>query len=153
MNSDLIKVCEPAALRLLAQRDHSRYELAQKLRQRCDCDTESLDQLLDRLQELGYLNDLRFAQSFIRYSAMKGRGSQRVLYDLQERGVDTDLITQALAEAEIDWITLACEQRNKKFGSSLPKNYQERARQSRFLAGRGFSLETIKAVFQNFPAE
>lgn len=153
MSSKVDKVCEATALRLLAQRDHSRSELAQKLRQRCDCGTESLNQLLDRLQELGYLDDLRFTQAFIRYSATKGRGSQRVIHDLQERGVDPSLITQAIAEAEIDWVALASEQRSKKFGQAIPANYQERARQSRFLAGRGFSLDTIKAVFQRFPAE
>ncbi len=149
----MLREWEAAAVRLLAQRDHSRRELAQKLRQRFDYDTESLDFLLDRLEAIGYLDDLRYAQAFIRSSVARGRGSQRVVHDLHERGVDNSLITQALAEADIDWCELAREQRIRKFGQALPANYQERARQSRFLAGRGFSMDTIKAVFQRFPAE
>lgn len=149
----MLREWEAAAVRLLAQRDHSRRELAQKLRQRFDYDTESLDLLLDRLEAIGYLDDLRYAQAFIRSSVARGRGSQRVVHDLHERGVDNFLITQALAEADIDWCELAREQRIRKFGQALPANYQERARQSRFLAGRGFSMDTIKAVFQRFPAE
>ena len=149
----MLREWEAAAVRLLAQRDHSRRELAQKLRQRFDYDTESLDLLLDRLEAIGYLDDLRYAQAFIRSSVARGRGSQRVVHDLHERGVDNSLITQALAEADIYWCELAREQRIRKFGQALPANYQERARQSRFLAGRGFSMDTIKAVFQRFPAE
>ena len=149
----MLREWEAAAVRLLAQRDHSRRELAQKLRQRFDYDTESLDLLLDRLEAIGYLDDLRYAQAFIRSSVARGRGSQRVVHDLHERGVDNSLITQALAEADIDWCELAREQRIRKFGQALPANYQERARQSRFLAGRGFSMDTIKAVFQRLPYE
>lgn len=143
--------CEAAAVRLLAQREHSRQELAQKLRQRCDCDTDSLNNLLDHLQTLGYLDDARYAGMFVRSSVMRGRGPQRIAYELRERGVDDTIVAQALAEADVDWCTLASEQREKKFGRVIPADYKERARQSRFLAGRGFYMDTIKAVFQHRP--
>lgn len=143
--------CEIVAVRLLASREHSRKELAQKLRQRCDCDTGSLNALLDRLQDLGYLDDARYAGAFIRSSIARGRGPQRIAHDLRERGVDGATAEQALAVAEVDWQALAIEQREKKFGRENPADYKERARQSRFLAGRGFYMDTIKAVFQHRP--
>ncbi|EIJ36138.1 regulatory protein RecX [Thiothrix nivea] len=143
--------CEAAAVRLLAQREHSRRELAQKLRQRCECDTDSLNRLLERLQELGYLDDTRYAGMFVRSSVTRGRGPQRIAYELRDRGVDDIIAAQALAEADVDWQALAAEQREKKFGRVIPADYKERARQSRFLAGRGFYMDTIKAVFQRRP--
>ncbi len=143
--------CEAAAVRLLAQREHSRQELAQKLRQRCDCDTDSLNNLLDHLQVLGYLDDTRYAGMFVRSSVTRGRGPQRITYELRERGVDDAIAAQVLAEADVDWLALADEQREKKFGRAIPADYKERARQSRFLAGRGFYMDTIKAVFQYRP--
>ncbi|MEZ5451290.1 MAG: regulatory protein RecX [Thiothrix sp.] len=143
--------CEAAAVRLLAQREHSRRELAQKLRQRCECDTDSLNRLLERLQELGYLDDTRYAGMFVRSSVMRGRGPQRIAYELRDRGVDDIIAAQVLAEADVDWQALAAEQREKKFGRVIPADYKERARQSRFLAGRGFYMDTIKAVFQRRP--
>lgn len=148
---DEMRDCENIAVRLLAQREHSRKELAQKLRQRCDCDTGSLNQLLDKLQERGYLDDTRFAGAFVRSSVTRGRGPQRIAYELRERGVDDVTAAQALAEADTDWWALASEQREKKFGRAIPADYKERARQSRFLAGRGFYMDTIKAVFQRRP--
>jgi regulatory protein len=143
-----VQACESLALRLLAQRDHSRHELAQKLRQRCECDTESLAQLLDKFQELGYLDESRYAESFVRSSVARGRGPLKITYELRERGVDACVITQALEQSVTDWCALAQFQREKKFGVVLPADFKERARQSRFLAGRGFYTETIKAVFQ-----
>lgn len=143
--------CEVVAVRLLASREHSRKELVQKLRQRCDCDTDSLNALLDRLQALGYLDDARYAGMFVRSSVVRGRGPQRIAYELRDRGVDDAIAAQALAEADVDWQALAGEQREKKFGRVMPADYKERARQSRFLAGRGFYTDTIKAVFQRRP--
>ena len=145
--------CEAAALRLLAQREHSRHELAQKLRQRCVCDAESLAQLLDKLLEVGYLNDLRYAEAFSRSAIARGRGPQRIAYELREHGVESSIIQQILAEVDVDWRELASEQRAKKFGRDMPTEYNERARQSRFLAARGFYTDTIKAVFQRLPYE
>ena len=66
---------------------------------------------------------------------------------LREKGIEAELAQAVLAEADIDWQALAAYQRQKKFGDTLPTDWPERARQSRFLAGRGFCLETINAVF------
>jgi regulatory protein len=148
---DALRECESLALRLLASREHSRHELAQKLRQRCEADPEQVGQLLDKLQEMGYLDDARYAASFVRASVARGRGPQRIAYGLREHGVDDTVAVQALAEADVDWQALADEQREKKFGRVIPADYKERARQSRFLAGRGFYMDTIKAVFQRRP--
>lgn len=150
---DKLRECEAAAVRLLASREHSRQELTQKLRQRCDCNSNELAQLLDKLQEMGYLDDARYAGAFVRSSVARGRGPQRIGYELREHGVSDAIAAQALAEADVDWGTLAFDQRIKKFGSQIPADYKERARQSRFLAGRGFYTDSIKAAFQNHPDE
>jgi regulatory protein len=56
------------------------------------------------------------------------------------------MIQSAMQEAEIDWFQLAKEQREKKFGLKKPKDFKEKARQMRFLFGRGFETETIRQV-------
>ncbi len=142
-----MQVCENIALRLLAQRDHACHELAQKLRRYAECDSEGISQVIARMQALGYLDDNRFAESFVRASVARGRGPMKIAYELRERGVGEGVITNALEQTETDWCALAQSQREKKFGVELPTNFKERARQSRFLAGRGFYTETIKAVF------
>jgi regulatory protein len=56
------------------------------------------------------------------------------------------MIQSAMQEAEIDWFQLAKEQREKKFGLKKPEDFKEKARQMRFLFGRGFETETIRQV-------
>lgn len=147
--SDPVQACEAAALRLLAQRDHSRHELAQKLRQRCEVDDESLAQTLDALQQSGYLDDARYAESFVRAAVARGRGPVKIAYELREHGVDACIISHVLGQSDTDWWALAQFQREKKFGAALPADFNERARQTRFLLGRGFSVEHTRAVFRD----
>ncbi len=74
---------------------------------------------------------------------------------MRQRGVDAELIRDALqgrddlAAAQAQWL--------KKFGR-MPDTPQERARQIRFLAGRGFPMSVIGKVLSgvdddDFPAD
>lgn len=67
------------------------------------------------------------------------------------KGIPDELAKAALVQVEtdeaIDWTQVASELRARKFGEHLPNDFKERARQSRFLAGRGFNLDSINAVF------
>ena len=134
------------ALRVLALREHSRLELAKKLASLTE-DSSLIEQVLAKLAESDYLNDQRYAGMLVRSSLSKGYGPLKLSHLFREKGVDAELAKAALDEAEIDWQALAAHQRRKKFGDTLPTDWPERARQSRFLAGRGFYLETINAVF------
>ena len=138
------------AVRLLAQREHSRHELAGKLRRKQEADEldeSGLNELLDELEQLGYLNDRRFAEMLLRSSVGRGHGPMKITYALRDKGIGSSLANEVLAEADPDWQELASWQREKKFGEGIPKDPKERARQQRFLAGRGFFIETINAVF------
>lgn len=134
------------ALRVLAIREHSRLELAKKLATLTE-DSSLVEQVLDKLAQSDYLNDQRYADMLVRFAISKGYGPMKLSHLFREKGVESELAKTALEQAEIDWQALAAHQRRKKFGDNLPKDWPERARQSRFLAGRGFYLETINAVF------
>lgn len=134
------------ALRVLALREHSRLELAKKLASLTE-DSSLIEQVLDKLAQSDYLNDQRYAEMLVRSSVSKGYGPLKLAHLLREKGVNSELAKTVLDAAEIDWQALAAYQRQKKFGDTLPRDWPERARQSRFLAGRGFYLETINAVF------
>ena len=140
--------CLQTAIRLLARREHSRQELVNKLRQRQITEGVDLDALMDRLVQSDYLNNQRFAEMFIRGRIQRGQGPQKIQYELSQRGIDAILITEMMQSLEIDWFILAQQQRQKRFGLPLPDNYKEQARQSRFLAGRGFLSHTIQMIFK-----
>jgi regulatory protein len=131
------------AIGLLARREHSRRELQQKLHQR-GAAGEDIEQLLDVLQGEGLQSEQRFAESFVRSRIERGLGPQRIQAELRERGVDDELIGEALAGADVDWSQQAHQVRHKRFGSAPPEDAREQARQMRFLQYRGFNGEQIR---------
>jgi regulatory protein len=135
-----------SAIYSLAMREHSRKELFDKLKRKDFSEGVDLDGLLDELEENNYLNEARFVESFIRSRTSRGQGIVKISNDLRKRGINTTLINNAMQEANIDWFVLASEQREKKFGENRPVDFKEKARQMRFLSGRGFSAEIIRAV-------
>lgn len=134
------------ALRCLAQRDHSRLELNRKLA--AHGTEEEVAEVLQGLEEMGLLCDGRYAESFVRAKA--GRfGSGRLRQDLARRGVDQDLIAQALAGSEAeDELGRARAVWARKYGHA-PADSREWARQARFLQGRGFATEIIRKVLKD----
>jgi regulatory protein len=136
--------CYQTALRLLSRREYSRKELSSKL---ADKECSSIGKLLDELENTGYQSDYRFTESFVRGRLSRGQGIKKIAYDIKQRGIENAMLNDVLAELEVDWLTLAIQQREKRFGQVLPTDFKEKMKQSRFLMGRGFDHETIQAVF------
>lgn len=136
-----------AAIALLARREHSRRELAHKLRQR-GAGGELIAEALDALAAEGLQSDDRFTESFITARRARGFGALRIRAELRERGIDTDLIERHMHEMA-DPLEQVEEVRRKRFGPELPTDFKEQARQSRFLQYRGFSAEQIRRLFRS----
>lgn len=90
----------PAALDVLARRDHNRQELIQKLVRR-GFSREAAASAADQLQAQGYQDDLRAAESWVR-SIMRRNGKSRayVLAGLAKRGYDRDVAARAVRSYE-----------------------------------------------------
>jgi regulatory protein len=139
------------ALRLLSRREHSRGELFRKLSPHAE-NPKTLGELLDDLAGRGLLSDARYAR--MRVGAREARyGNFFLVNELRARGVDDDLINEALASCG-DESLRACRVLRRKFGDSPAESLEESARRARFLARRGFSSETVdKAVRCDFVGE
>jgi len=134
------------ALRFLARREHARTELARKLAPQAES-TEELDALLDELSARHLLSDARYVE--MRLHARGARfGDARLAQELRQQGVSDELVTAALAAGE-DELARARQVWQKKFGAEPPElDAACRARQTRFMLGRGFSGETIRRVLR-----
>jgi len=152
------------ALQWLAQREQSRVELRRKLIRhalngepaRADADeaapgavAERVDALLDWLEQHDYLSRERFAES--RVHARSSRyGNLRIRQELKQHQVVLgDEAAQALKASELERATTVLL---RKFAAP-PASAAERARQARFLAGRGFSPEVIARALRRDGAE
>lgn len=134
------------AIGLLARREYSRAELAQRLRKKA-FDEAAIDECLTALVEQGLQSDARFAASFVRSRLLRGQGVIRIKGELRQRGVDQEALNVAFAEVEeseqVDWFELARETLARRFDAP-GDNPKERARRERFLANRGFDFEQIR---------
>jgi regulatory protein len=75
-------------------------------------------------------------------------GDARLAYELRSRGVAAELVCATLAAGE-DELTRARRVWQRRFGNSpLQAMPSSVARQMRFLAGRGFSGETIRRLLR-----
>ena len=133
-----------AAITLLARRDHSRVELERRLLSQ-GYSAEELAPLIPELIETRALDDVRFAHNYVSYHVARGLGPVRIRVELEALGVGAELIEAALA-LEQDWVTLAREQRSRRFGPKTPASRVEQLRQARFLQSRGFSSDHIRAA-------
>ncbi|NIW86811.1 MAG: regulatory protein RecX [Gammaproteobacteria bacterium] len=131
------------ALELLAAREHTRVELARKLRRR-GSPAPAIEQTLDALAAEGHLSDDRFAEAYVRRRAGAGFGPLRIQQELRERGVDPGVIAGHLDAEAHDWVARAAQAREKRFGRAPPANRREWLRQARFLDYRGFTGEQIR---------
>ena len=134
---------EAAAVRLLARREHSRAELARKLARR-GVPGELVEATLDALGARRLQSDSRYAETLVNSRIGRGQGPVRIRRELAEQGVSSAEIEAALAAADADWFELARDVRRRRFGSDVPAEWKERARQARFLEYRGFSGDQIR---------
>ena len=75
-----------SALRILTPRDHSKYELVQKLKQR-GFSREDIDAAISSCQRFDYINDERTTQVYIRQLKRKGYGKKRIQLELNKKGL------------------------------------------------------------------
>jgi len=137
------------AMRLLARREHSRAELGRKLAPKV-AEGEDLEAVLDELAARGWLSDTRYAEHSIRAKARR-HGPIKLAHALRAKGVDEEAIAAGFRAAGIDGAS-SLETVWKTRFKSLPVNDRERARQARFLQGRGFVLEEILRFLRGSPA-
>lgn len=131
------------ALACLARREHSRVELERKLTQ-SGHDEESITALLDDFEARNWLSDRRFAESYVADHRARS-GLIKLAHELRQRGVGEAIIDAVLASARDSEIERARAVWQRKFGTP-PANLAEKAKQLRFLQGRGFAPEVVWRV-------
>jgi len=147
--TDQILDIEQAAIRLLAQNEHTVRQLKTKLRKK-DFDADAIDTVVQDLQHRNLLSDERFAEQYLLMRSRKGFGPVRIQQEMYEKGVEDSLIAITMDDADIDWHELMRETLLKKYGPASVLNYEERARRARFLEYRGFPAALIrKSLFDD----
>ncbi|MBQ2016139.1 MAG: regulatory protein RecX [Clostridia bacterium] len=146
------------ALDLLSMRDYSRRELADKLvtkagekKEQKDMDLGSLKQqasdICDRLEELGLLNEERFARSYvdelIRRKHLSKSGLKTALI---QKGVQRDIIETVLEEVDVDPVEQIRELLATKFRNRDLSDEKQKTRTVNALLRLGYHYNEIHAA-------
>ena len=135
---------------LISLKDRTKKEIRLKLEEKFR-NKSAILQAIEKLEELGYLNDLNYAISYI-----EGRtyGKNRISYNLFQKGIDKVTVEKAYLtldeekEDNVDDIKLEklIEKNSKKININNEreeKKVKEEQKLIQYLARQGFSLDKI----------
>ena len=135
---------------LISLKDRTKKEIRLKLEEKFR-NKSAILQAIEKLEELGYLNDLNYAISYIE---SRTYGKNRISYNLFQKGIDKVTVEKAYLtldeekEDNVDDIKLEklIEKNSKKINISNEreeKKIKEEQKLIQYLARQGFSLDKI----------
>ena len=138
------------AFRLLGRRQHSSSELSRKLWNK-DYEQKLIDEVIDDLQNKGYLDDKEFIRAFVaEKSKAKNWSSKKIKAELFKRGVASKLIDETLNHQPVESDNeSAMKLAKKKYEVLLKRNLEPkelRNKLSAYLFSKGFEYELIREV-------
>lgn len=118
---------------------------------RWEISEEAIEKIMSFLLQHKFVDDIRFARI---YAEDKFRfnhwGKQKISMMLHQKGLSTNIITDALKVLDTPDYTESCLEILKQKRMSLPEQpvYQVRAKLTRFALGRGFDFDTINQCLE-----
>ncbi len=130
------------ALYLLDYRDRTYLEIKRKLME--SYPPEAVEYALEKVQELGLIDDENFARRFAgEMINFKNYGKNRVESELYRRGVERDIIEKVLEEFDVDSVEKIREIIRRKY-SPIPEDKKELSKIVNALMRQGYSYGDIK---------
>ena len=145
MTAEAFTVVYNKSLDIVSRREHSRYELMQKLNKRFPETIPIIEDVLDKLVTNKILDDERFAEMYLNSRARKGFGPKKIEMELYSKKVESLFISNAI-EAYGDWLENAKNELQKKFKGVVPNDYKSTMKQKQFLFNRGFTTQIIERI-------
>jgi regulatory protein len=143
--ADECEVAYQRAIQFLNYRPRTENEIRQNLLKH-DVPETVLDNVVERLQRAGLLDDMRFANAWVENRAdLHPRSKRALAYELKQRGIEQQLIQQSLEQFDDDQAAYqAALQKSRKLQGLDWQAF--RKKMYGFLARRGFDYETSAPV-------
>ena len=141
------------ALHSLAFRARSAHELRERLA-RAGYAGQTVSEVLDRLGELGYLDDEEFARNAARDKARKRYGPRRIYGELRQAGVDEEVAQEVVEEefagrSELEEARAAVRRRY----NTGERSVAQARRVHGFLMRRGYSAGVSAEIARSYRRE
>ncbi|MDZ7744643.1 MAG: RecX family transcriptional regulator [Candidatus Saccharibacteria bacterium] len=130
-------------LDLLSRRPRSEWELRDYLKRK-DNDQETIDIILNKLSNLGYVDDMDFARRWIESRRLlKSTSKRKLRQELQQKRINSSIIDEVLSEDETDEREVLRQIVDKK-----RDRYPDKLKLMQYLARQGFNYDDIKTVLE-----
>lgn len=148
MSVQVQRLVKNAAMALLARCEQSRAQLTRKLEAK-GYQGGDIMIALDALEADNYLSETRFVNCMIRFRAGCGMGPVKIMSELQyKHQIAKAMIIQSESWMAMDWLAIAQDVYNKKYGENPSQQSKNKVTQLRFLQQRGFTNDQIYKVIK-----
>lgn len=139
------------ALRLLSFRAHSKQELKNKIKRVSgDASAESATQ---KMEDLGLINDKNYALTYAKELFFRKFYSiKRVKYELSKKGIDKDIISEAIDEISPDEEDILKTAFDRKFYNKI-KTEKDMNRAYMYFGRLGYSFLQINSLFNSVDSD
>ena len=132
---------------LCSRREYCRRDILKKVQTALDGDSVKAAEVVGKLVEERYIDDLRYATAFARDKAsIAGWGEAKIKYMLSSKGIDREVIAQALEEVDDKRAETRLENLMENKARSLKEDPQKRLKLLRFGLGRGYSYDQVAEI-------
>lgn len=142
--------CRAAALRFLKIRPRSVFELRQKLAGK-GFEPQEIEEVLGYLESIDLLNDRTFTASWIRYRLARPFGFRRIITELNQKGIDAEVIAAAVTAAKSEYaeseVILEVARRRARVLAGIEPQ-KKKKRMADYLLRRGFSTDEVMKVIK-----
>ena len=133
---DSFEEARKCAHRIIKAREKTSFELLKRLQEKGH-NKEDAQAVVKRFVEVGLVDDTRYTEIYIRGAQSSNKGWQRILRELNKRGIDTELLEAPSEDEELERARETIE----RFSVATHK---EREKALRRLVTRGFSYGIAK---------
>lgn len=136
---------------LLSRRDHSVKELKTKLLRTVD--EKNADKAIEKMLELGYLDDEKYARNLVKYLAhTRNMSKNHVKQEMFKRGIPNEIIILVMEDYEFDNVSCVVDLILTKYRNKL-NNEDGNKKVIASLMRKGFSYSDIKKAFYRIENE
>ena len=111
-------------------------------------DEAVITEVINEFQSLGYIDDMNFAMLYLEYCASKLWGEKKIRYELLQKGVDANIIEDALASFELPGADDLAELIKRKYSGEDLSDYKVKQKIMRFFASRGFDFDIVEKALK-----
>lgn len=142
---DLVSKSFNASMNYISYRLRSEKEIKTYLKEH-ECEEEIIVEVVNRLKQYGYLDDLKFAKAYVRNEMnVSCKGPSEIRKGLYEKGVPVQLQDEALleypeelqSENALKWANKSFKKQKTSYREAYQKTFQ-------FILNKGFSVDQAK---------